>query len=168
MYLNRFISSFDLKNDPSNLTRIALWEAALMMYRDHPLNGVGLDRFSEEYQTNYQQSYPVGTSCHAHNNILQLMAEAGTLGLVGFIWLMAAIIVWLYKNYQTLANHNWRLFLLASLCGVIVFNIQGLTEFNYGDAETLRFFWFLMALNAAIIRLNKSEVGQPMQQLSPN
>lgn len=168
MYLDRFKSSFDVKQDHSNLTRIALWKSAVSMYRDHPINGVGLGRFSEEYETNYKQPYPVGTSCHAHNNIFQFMAEAGTLGLVGFIWLMAAIILWLYKNYQTLTNHNWRLFLLASLCGVIVFNIQGLTEFNYGDAETLRFFWFLMAINAAIIKLSKSEADGAKQQLSPN
>ena len=168
MYLDRFKSSFDVKQNHSNLTRIALWESAIMMYRDHPIKGVGLSRFSSEYKTNYQQDYPVGTTCHAHNNILQFMAEAGTLGVVGFLWLMAAIIIWLYQNYQAMGNHNWRLFLLASLCGVIVFNIQGLTEFNYGDSETLRFFWFLMAINAVIIKLSKSEAGQPKQQLSPN
>ncbi len=167
MYLDRFQSSFDLKKDPSNLTRIALWKGAFSMYRDHPFNGVGLGRFSEEYQTNYQQDYPVSTSCHAHNNILQFMAEAGTFGLIGFVWLMTAIIIWLYRNYQTLNNHNWRLFPLASLCGVIVFNIQGLIEFNYGDAETLRFFWFLMSLNAAILKLNKNDIPMPEQQLSP-
>ncbi|MGE5606210.1 MAG: O-antigen ligase family protein [Bacteroidota bacterium] len=161
MYLDRFKSSFDVKQDHSNLTRIALWKSAISMYRDHPINGVGLGRFSEEYETNYNQPYPVSTTCHAHNNILQFMAEAGTLGLVGFIWLMVAIVIWLYKNYQRMTNHNWRLFLLASLCGVIVFNIQGLTEVNYGDAETLRFFWFLIAINAAIIKLIKNDATQP-------
>jgi O-antigen ligase len=168
MYFERFKSSFDIKNDSSNLTRIALWKSAILMYRDHFINGVGLGRFSVEYETNYQQPYSVSTSCHAHNNILQFTAEAGTFGLVGFIWLMTAIVIWLYKNYQTLTNHNWRLFLLASLCGVIVFNIQGLTEVNYGDAETIRFFWFLMAINAAIIKLNKNHAGQIEQQLSSN
>ena len=105
----------------------------------------------------------IDNTCHAHNNIFQFMAEAGTFGLVGFIWLMAAIVIWLYKNYQRLTDHNWRLFLLASLCGVIAFNIQGLTELNYGDAETFRFFWFLMAINAAIINLNKNDAAQPEQ-----
>lgn len=165
VYLDRFKSSFDLKQNMSNLGRIALWKGALLMYRDHFIKGVGIGQFSDEYKTNYLQPF-TNTTCHAHNNILQFMAETGTLGLIGFIWLMAAIIIWLYKNYLQITDHNQRLFLLASLCGVITFNIQGLTEVNYGDAETLRLFWFLIALNVAIVKLSKDEPSQSHQQLS--
>lgn len=162
-YIDRFKSSFDLKTDSSNLTRIALWKSALLMYRDHLISGVGLDRFSPEYETNYRQPYPVSTSCHPHNNILLFMAETGTMGLVAFVWLMATIFIWLYKNYRHITDPNWRLFPFASFCGLIVFHLQGLTEVNYGDAETIRFFWFLMAINAAIINLNKNDAAQPEQ-----
>jgi putative inorganic carbon (HCO3(-)) transporter len=165
-YIDRFKSSFDVKTDSSNLTRIALWKASLLMYRDHFINGVGLNRFSEEYETNYRQPYPVSTSCHPHNNILQFMAEAGTLGLAAFIWLTGAIFIFLYKNYSKLTDPHWRLFPLASLCGLIAFHIQGLTEVNYGDAETLRFFWFLMVLNAAIVKILK-ETDYQENQPSP-
>lgn len=162
-YLDRFKSSFDVKTDSSNLTRIALWKASLLMYRDHFINGVGLNRFSEEYETNYRQPYPVSTSCHPHNNILEFMAEAGTLGLVAFIWLTVSIFIFLYRNYSTLTDPYWRLFPLASFCGLIAFHIQGLTEVNYGDAETLRFFWFLMVLNAAIVKILKATDYQEKQ-----
>lgn len=166
VYRDRFNSSFDIKTNFSNLERLALWKASLLMYRDHYIKGVGMGRFEEELITNYMQPNLI-TTCHAHSNIFQFMAENGTLGLVGFIWLMAAIVIWLYKNYQRLTDHNWKLFLLASLCGVIVFNIQGLTEVNYGDAETIRFFWFLMAINAAIIKLNQNDAA-PREQLTSN
>lgn len=166
VYIDRFKSCFDTKTNSSNLTRIALWKSALLMYRDHYINGVGLSRFSEEYETNYKQPYAITTSCHVHNNILQFMAEAGTIGLVGFVWLMVAILLWLYQYYRMVPDPNWRLFILASLCSVIVFNIQGLTEVNYGDAETLRFFWFLIAINMAIIKLSKNNTNQTEQQYS--
>lgn len=165
-YIDRFISSFDTKTSVSNLTRIALWKSALLMYRDHLINGVGLNRFSVEYETNYRQPYPVGTSCHPHNNILQFMAETGTIGLVAFVWLMATIFIWLYKNYLQITDPNWRLFPFASFCGLIAFHIQGLTEVNYGDAETIRFFWFLMVLNAAIVKILKTTEYQKNQPSS--
>ncbi|NLY75049.1 MAG: O-antigen ligase family protein [Firmicutes bacterium] len=165
-YVDRFKSSFDLKTNSSNLTRIALWKSALLMYRDHLITGVGLNRFSPEYEINYRQPYPVDTSCHPHNNILLFMAETGTFGFVSFVWLMATIFIWLYKNYLQITDPNWRLFPFASFCGLIVFHLQGLTEVNYGDAETIRFFWFLMVLNAAIVKILKTTEHQKNQPSS--
>lgn len=153
-YIERFKSSFDTKNDDSNLVRIALWKSALLMYRDHWINGIGLNRFKEEYITNYQQPIEIVNPCHTHNNLLKYMAETGTLGLIAFVWLMISIILWLYKNYQQIPKHNWRLFSLASLCSVVIFNLQGLTNVNYGGnahGDAMRFFWLLIALNMVIV-----------------
>lgn len=159
LYIDKFLSSFDLTHNLSNLGRIALWKGALLMYKDHFINGVGLGRFSIEYETKYLQPF-TNTTCHAHNNILQFMAETGTLGLIAFIWLMSAIMIWLYKTYSRTTNLNHRLFTLASFCGLIVFHIQGLTEFNYGDTETLRFFWFLVSINMALVKIFKEKNNQ--------
>lgn len=162
-YIERFKSSFDIKNNDSNLARIALWKSALLMYRDHWINGVGLDRFEEEYITNYKQPLEIRNPCHAHNNILQYMAETGTLGLIAFVWLMVAIVIWLYKNYQSISNVNWRLFPLASLCGMISYNIQGLTEVNYGTGDITRFLWLIIALNVVIVEQCKENPLQNKQ-----
>lgn len=149
-YKTRFISSFDTNHNRSNLGRIALWKGALLMYRDHFINGVGAGNFSSIYETKYKQPNTT-TTVHAHNNLLQFMAETGIIGLVAFIWFMFKIIKLLYQGYNQINHNNWRLFILSSLSSIIIFNVQGLTEFNFGDAEPLRFFWFLLALNVVVI-----------------
>ncbi len=164
VYIDRFKSSFDTKTNDSNLVRIALWKGALSMYREHFITGIGLDRFEEEYHAHHQQKdLYIGNPCHAHNNLLHLMAEAGTLGGIAFIWLMVSVVIWLYKNYKQIPDPNWRLFPLASLCGIISFNIQGLTTHTYGNGHTIRFFWFLIALNMIIANLCKKDSNQNEQ-----
>lgn len=155
VYRDRFLSSFDIKRDPSNLGRLALWKGALLMYRDHLIRGVGLSRFQEEYETKYFQPNTDVTE-NPHSNLFKFIAETGTVGIVAFIWLMAQLMIWLYRNYKSVADPNWRLFLLGSLCGIIIFNIYGLTYINFGDADTLRFFWFLTALNVGVTNLADS------------
>lgn len=83
------------------------------------------------------------------------MAETGTIGLIAFVWLMATIMVWLYKNYAGMANGNWRALLLASFGSVIVFNIHGLTDYNFGMAPTARLFWFILVISMAVVNLSK-------------
>lgn len=138
------MSIFDLRNNRSNLGRLALWKGSLLMYRDHFINGVGFGKFSIEYENHYRQPH-TATTCHAHNNILQFMAETGSIGLIAFVWLMYSIIKLLYKRYLTIESLNWKLYLLGSLLAVIMFNIQGLTEYNFGDAELNRLFWFFIS-----------------------
>jgi O-antigen ligase len=95
------------------------------------------------------------------------MAESGTFGLIAFIWLMVAVIIRFYQNYLQITDPNWRLFILASLCGIIIFNIQGLTDVNYGGirfGDARRFFWFLTALNMVIANIYSKD-SEPNQQL---
>jgi putative inorganic carbon (hco3(-)) transporter len=155
VYTNRFMSGFEIDN-PSNLGRVGIWTGAFLMYRDHFINGVGIGRFTQELKTNYNQPN-IDVYCHAHNNFLQFMAETGTIGLIAFVWLMATIIIWLYKNYSLMADSNWRLFLLASFCAVITFNIHGLTDYNFGMASTARLFWFLLVIDMTIINLSRQD-----------
>jgi O-antigen ligase len=70
--------------------RLAIWEAAARMIRDHWLTGVGLGGFAAhfpEYQvTAYYTRYP-------HNFILEIFAELGIVGLGSLLTFLAAAIV---------------------------------------------------------------------------
>lgn len=160
VYVERFYSSFDISDDSSNQTRLALWKAAVQMFLDHPINGVGIGNYSNICKTKYTQGKDLATTVHAHNNFLHYMAEMGIIGLLSLTWLMLAALRLLYQNYKQNPDPNWRLFLLASFCGLIVFNIQGLTENTFADAETVRFFWYLLGLNMGIINNFKQNLDK--------
>jgi putative inorganic carbon (HCO3(-)) transporter len=75
--------------------RLAHWQAALAMWRDHPWLGVGFGNYATIYP-----AYAIGRWLdplgHAHNYYLNVGAEAGLVGLLGYIffWLSAFGLAW--------------------------------------------------------------------------
>ena len=149
VYINRFKSSFNVTDNRSNLARIALWKGSLLMLKDHPINGVGLGNFMNEYEAHYRQPHTT-TTVHAHNNFLQFAAETGLVGLSAFIFLMYKVLKVLYLGWKKIKG-KWSLYLQGAFFSVIVFNVQGLTEFNFGDTEPLNLFWFMLALCMVVL-----------------
>lgn len=156
VYKQRFISSFNLTDNKSNLGRIALWKGAILMFKDNLLNGVGFGNFRKQYEEYYRQPNTTST-VHAHNNILQFMAETGLIGLLALLYFKYQTLTKLYTSYKVCKSKFWSLFKFASFISLIIFYINGITEYNMGDADTLRFLWFLLSLNAALFKINIQE-----------
>ncbi|MCX7607067.1 MAG: O-antigen ligase family protein [Bacteroidia bacterium] len=86
-----FASSFDVKQNESNLERINRWFAALQMIEEQPWVGFGPNTFSQEYSA-YQRSLTrtkisveLGEVGGAHSEYLTAASE---MGILGFILLM--------------------------------------------------------------------------------
>ncbi|HET6804708.1 MAG TPA: O-antigen ligase family protein [Frateuria sp.] len=85
--------------------RPAIWRASARMIADHPWNGVGVRGFRYAYPDYapgndhflVEEACGVGEgACHAHQLVLEVLSETGTIGLV--LWLAAT--AW--------ALHAWR------------------------------------------------------------
>jgi len=104
--------------------RLGAWVAALHMIATRPLEGYGLGSFAMEQQTHrlaaeisLQQRFvqPTGSSfIYAHNDYLQLAAEAGIPALLFVLIAIAAILFGLVRIGRALADVE-RLVLLAML-----------------------------------------------------
>lgn len=73
--------------------RLAHWGAAYKMWEQHPIIGVGAGNFNENYRVDtpvWRFRIPRG---HAHDGYLQAAAQAGTIGLVAYLGLLAAVLV---------------------------------------------------------------------------
>ena len=72
------------------MERVAHWQAALRMWNDHPLLGVGIGNYATAY-AQYAGPYFYDALGHAHNVYLNFLAETGLLGLAAFLgfWLSA-------------------------------------------------------------------------------
>jgi O-antigen ligase len=73
----------------SVLERIAHWQAALGMWRDHLWLGVGAGNYAVAYP-GYALPRWYEALGHAHNVYLNFAAEAGLLGLLAYLWLWLA------------------------------------------------------------------------------
>lgn len=76
-------------------SRLDYWQAALSMFRAHPLVGVGLDRVGDnywQYAPQVQHVYSQGTD-NAHNVFLQLLATGGLTVFIPYLLLIGVILV---------------------------------------------------------------------------
>ncbi|WP_344420823.1 O-antigen ligase family protein [Pseudonocardia ailaonensis] len=81
--------------DPSIVERTAAQKIALLMFEDHPVVGLGPGAFGSAVPDYASRSNGllIGTTRAPHNLYLQLLAEAGIVGLAGWIVLMGGMVL---------------------------------------------------------------------------
>lgn len=135
---DRLLSMADL-SDPSNNDRLAMIKSGWEMFQDHPLTGVGMDQVKPLYAF-YRQDWSTRLRIpHLHNNVMQIMAERGVFGLIGYVMLVGMLLAHGWKQ-----RHYWGG--LASLSALAGITAAGLFEWNFGDTEVL-----MMTLVAAAL-----------------
>ncbi|KAF0152665.1 MAG: hypothetical protein FD143_981 [Ignavibacteria bacterium] len=152
---NRILSSFD-PYAPSNFSRLALWRAGLLIWKDYPFFGVGDIDLAVLYRQ-YKRPFDKEIQGHLHNNYFHILA---TLGLFGFIAVMILLIKMFFlhiNNYKLTAHIPFASsFTLGASGCFIAFVIAGLTEWNFGDHEIITMVWFTLALSIAFAKNSKS------------
>ncbi len=117
-----YFTVFDVRGvkvDDSNyavVERMAHWQAALEMFADHPVLGVGIGNYALAYPVYALPGWsdPLG---HAHNYYLNIAAEAGLIGLFayGILWLAA-----FWQGWRAVFRSAPARGLAAGLVGVLV------------------------------------------------
>jgi O-antigen ligase len=106
--------------------RSNIWDAALCMVREHPLNGVGARGFREAYPAcdphpGQAPAWGEGPAFHAHQIVLEILAETGVIGLL--LWLAGAAQAWRAWRYSTPeARDRARPAMVALVATVFPFN----------------------------------------------
>lgn len=146
----RFATITDLQMQ-SNSERLLMWQSAIKMFTDNPILGVGYGQYKTAYQTKYILPQARDkTLVHAHNNILQMLAECGIVGAAAFIFM------WGYFSYFSLRcwfkdkKLQWLLFFCV-LWGLM---LHGLTEFNFESSVTSKILWYSLGLSIAYSRIS--------------
>lgn len=89
--------------------RLPIWQTAINMYVDHPINGVGARAFRKAYGPYAAQDdvwvAQHGGGLHAHHWVLELLAETGTIGLLLMLWMMVVIFKQTKNKFQR--NEVW-------------------------------------------------------------
>lgn len=71
----------------SIIERMAQWYAAWGMFQSNPILGVGIGNYSHVYNLFNVEGWPYSQG-HAHNYYLHISAEAGLVGLLGYLTLL--------------------------------------------------------------------------------
>jgi putative inorganic carbon (hco3(-)) transporter len=109
--------------------RLAFWQAAVEMARDHFWWGVGFGNYEAAYPAYALINWPLALG-HAHNYYLNLLAETGMLGTVAYLILWAAII---RQTLRVLRSHEWprRGIVLGLLAAWVYLSVHHLVDKLY-------------------------------------
>ena len=145
-FFSRIVSTFDVEQS-SNLDRIRMAEGGIEMIKDYPVTGVGPAYIKEVYPLYRRADAPRFRIPHLHNNVLQLWAERGVLGLIAYLTLMALFLRECARGWR---GPN-REFAQAGLGITVGLAVAGLFEFNFGDIEVFFLTLGMMALIVAFL-----------------
>ncbi len=120
-------------NPMANRDRLEIWRTALLMIRDHPVLGVGVNNFVNFYPL-YEHPEGFGTSMYmAHNIFLEFGATTGIPGLILF---SLAIALGIYRGVRSVTKVGSKEVLpvtaLAVFCAILV-HLQFDITLNSGD-----------------------------------
>lgn len=81
-----------------------IWGAAWCMVKAHPVNGVGARGFREAFPAcdplhGARPAWGEGVALHAHQVVLEILSETGTIGLL--LWLAGAALAWRAWRYAS-------------------------------------------------------------------
>jgi O-antigen ligase len=145
-------------------SRWRVWTAALAMIADHPIFGVGLDKFGAYYP--YYSVRPAVVD-HAHNLFFNIFAERGIFGLLSFINVVVAYFLTVGNVLRHANSGPLRAFsagLIASFGGYLV---HSLFETSYLDSRVLFLVWILVGLAAALTNVTGSAMRVPEPSSAP-
>jgi O-antigen ligase len=159
---SRLISTFDLKQS-SNFDRIRMLEAGAEMIRDHPVLGVGLSNVKETYALYRKHDAPRPRPPHLHNNLVQLWAERGILGLASYLLLLALFL----RECMAGWNGPQRVWAEVGVAVAVSLTVAGLFEFNFGDTEVFYIMLNLFALVVVQLERPLPEANEARMALVP-
>lgn len=106
----------------SERDRIDQWKAAVYAFKERPVLGFGYLNF-EPHSVPIKQRYGFGSlrfSSHAHNNLLEILATTGIVGIVAFVAWMLFWFKEVYSRDDVIAQ--------IGLPFLVVFFVGGLTQ----------------------------------------
>jgi len=116
--------------------RFELWRAAWAMFKESPIVGKGIGLFMDQ-----MSAYGTLNNCYAHNCYLQMLAETGVFGLLGFLGMLATVFyqaaVYLKRQYDGLCY--------GLLTGLFAFLVYGFFDTQFYSLRLVMLFWVLLS-----------------------
>ena len=152
--LARSIGLSGVAQDDVSNGRLHFWTVALQIFRDNWFFGVGLDAFANAF-TPYDTWNGTYRVERAHNDYLQILAEAG---IVGFLCVAAFIVILFRRGYKILNSTRDRFrrgVCLGSLAGITGVLIHSFFDFPLRTTSNALVFLTLAALATVAVNYPK-------------
>jgi hypothetical protein len=137
-----------LPSKPPPPLRSELWRAAVVLWRQRPLLGIGPDNFRRRYEAVLSpaangQPY-TDTRMHANSVYFETLADLGLAGVFALSWVLVALV-------RLLGRHFAEGRLAGFGCGVsaLVFFVHGGLDYFFEFTPLFGLFWVLLGMTSA-------------------
>jgi O-antigen ligase len=134
--------------DTSVSMRMDMWTAALAMFFDHPLLGVGWGAFKYVYPVYNELIQEAGiTIFHAHNMFLNVLAETGIIGTGFGFWFFYGN-AWYAGRFlrQVKFDTFSRAIAMTTMAAVVSITISGITDYDLFSTQVSLTLWLLCGI----------------------
>ena len=142
-----------LTSSEMNAGRVGIYAANLDIVADHPVFGLGFGRYQKVARPYYERHPEADRRSHAHNNFLQIAAEAGLVGLAAFTLLFATVLRFGIEAVRRSRDPAVHATALGACLGITGFLVGGLTQYSFGDSEVAAAMW---ATTAVLMRIREA------------
>ena len=123
--------------------RLQMWSAAWQLILDHPFFGAGAGQASQLLPA---YGCDLGYA-HLHNDLINVAANSGLLGLAAFLWIWATFLRHTARCHRRLRSSPWNAAIAAAGFGIVIaVLVAGQFQCYYTDAEDGMLLWLLMGL----------------------
>jgi len=147
--VQRLVSIIDL-SEADAASRISGWKSALEMVRERPLLGMGPDTLTINFRRYMLPEFSrligeaLANPAYAHNEVLQIAATMGIVGLLSYLWLLLSYFRTIVK-FPDLRQEPIVVGIAASISAVLVNNL-----FSFHTVTTATLFWLLLGFNTIL------------------
>jgi len=147
--IRRLVSVIDL-SDADAASRISGWKSALQIIKDRPLLGIGPDTLSINFR---RYAFPefsrligiaLANPAYAHNEVLQIAATMGMVGLLSYLWLLLNYFRTIAK-FPNLRQDPIAVGIAGSISAVLVNNL-----FSFHTMTTATLFWLFLGFTTIL------------------
>lgn len=119
-------------------TRELIWKHNFELFQRRPILGVGWQH-SIDHKTLYEKHELKHTGFfegHSHNNFLEALVTTGVVGALIWLfwWIYIFKVAWQSRHFEGQADYVSG---TGLFCAMVVFQLNGLTQVNFGDAKVL-------------------------------
>jgi O-antigen ligase len=111
----------------ASVERLAHWESALDMWRDHPWVGVGFGNYQTVYGAYALPKWPMALG-HAHNYYLNVAAETGLLGIAAYLILIGSASWQMWRNIRRTKDALAKALVLGALGLLVHSSVHNLVD----------------------------------------
>lgn len=127
------------------ISRLMIWKSAISQFLANPLAGIGNDKFRYFYYVGNTRVHEV----NAHNWILEILCEMGSIGFIITLCLIVAFYMLIIRRYKYAVRYddtNIRILSLVAFWSLSLFLLHNLVEastnslmFSYAGVSTFLF-----------------------------